>query len=129
MFPWCCLSIDLECVYSEKIRWCFGSDQRYIRVLDEREITRKANLIAVKAKNKKKLIMQCLKGDYYIDPELQVVGRMIESQENSLSMMKTTRSLIQLIASFTNNLPSKLNTAENIATLRTDRNKSKTSVT
>ena len=70
MFPWACMSIEPGGSFSDLIHKCFSNDLHYIKVMDELEITHKAQLIAIEAKLKKKAVLEALRGDCLIDPEL-----------------------------------------------------------
>ena len=39
MFPWACMSIQQNSIFSDQIKRCFSSDLKYIKVIDELEIT------------------------------------------------------------------------------------------
>ena len=73
MFPWACMSIDPSGVFSDQIHRCFESDLKYIKVIEELELTQKAQLIAIEAKEKKKAVLEDMHGDYLIDEDLKEV--------------------------------------------------------
>lgn len=70
MFPWACMSVEPNGSFSDRIHKCFSNDLHYIKVMDELEITHKAQMIAIEAKLKKKAVLEALRGDCLIDPEL-----------------------------------------------------------
>lgn len=93
MFPWACMSVEPNGSFSDQIHKCFFNDLHYIKVMDELEITHKAQLIAIEAKLKKKAVLEALRGDCLIDPqlmkldeELKLTERAHNIKENLLGM-------------------------------------------
>ena len=83
MFPWACMSIEKDGVYSDQIHRCFESDLKYIKVVDELELTQRAQLIAIEAKEKKKAVLEETHGDYLIHEDLKEVhSRMGRTGQN-----------------------------------------------
>lgn len=84
IFPWACLSIDQECIFSDVIAKCFSSDTRYMSVRDEQELTHQAQIIAIEAKIKKKLVLQSRKEDYLINPSIKKPSKLLNELESKM---------------------------------------------
>lgn len=88
MFPWACMSIEDDGAFSDEMHKCFSSDLRYIKVADEVELTQKAQMIAIHAKLKKKLVLETLKGDCLIDTDLKKLEEALKLNENAQCVME-----------------------------------------
>lgn len=86
MFPWACMSIDPKSIFSDQIHRCFSSDLHYIKVVDELEITHKAQLIAMEAKLKKKAVLEAVRGDCLIDEDLTKLDSELKLTERAYNI-------------------------------------------
>lgn len=89
MYPWACMSIKGDGVFSDQMRKCFSSDLRYIKVGEEIEITQKAQMIAIEAKLKKKSVLDALKGDCLIDTELKKFEQELRLSANAHCLLNS----------------------------------------
>ena len=58
IFPWACLCVDNTMSFSEMIQFCFSDSNKAIRVKDDQNITKQAQMIAVKTKYNKMMILE-----------------------------------------------------------------------
>ena len=58
IFPWACLCVDNTMSFSEMIQFCFSDSNKAIRVKDDQNITKQAQMIAVKTKYNKMVILE-----------------------------------------------------------------------
>lgn len=68
IFPWACLSVDTTYNFSDFMKKCYFSDQRAIKPIDDKELSRKVQMISIEAKLKKNMILSKNKKDYLINP-------------------------------------------------------------
>lgn len=95
MFPWACMNIHDNNGFSSQIKKCFTSNIKYIKVKDELELTRLALGIAIKAKMKKKSVLNTLRGDFLMDERLTDLESQIlkiQTQRTSVGQRGTETS-------------------------------------
>jgi len=119
MFPWACMSIDPHGVFSDQIHRCFESDLKYIKVIEELELTQKAQLIAIEAKEKKKAVLEDMHGDYLIDEDLKEVQTKMTvapAQQRKESSTTTENTGVPLLSQGI----TRKNTASNLRSIAND---------
>lgn len=58
VFPWACMSVDADMVYSDMISLCYAGEGKSLRIKDDEELCRRAQMITVEAKYSKMMIIE-----------------------------------------------------------------------
>lgn len=90
IFPWACLSVESKMNFSEMIQFCFSDKDKSIRVNEDMQITKRAQMIAVEAKYNKMMILEGKKGDHLLGPVINQ-GSVRKAPDSAMSQRNRSR--------------------------------------